>query len=326
VIADRYRGQRICVVGGFGFIGSSLTETLLDAGAEVTVVTPARERHPAPTARVEAAGGRVLDADVRQLAAMRDAVADQDVVFNVSGQSGALASVRQPAVDLDVNCAGNLALLEALRVGAPGAKLVFAGSRLVYGAPKALPVTEDQPIAPLCPHGVHKAAVEHYLSIYNRLYGIRTTALRITNPYGPGHPSGRSAYGVINHLIQRALAGQALPIYGDGSQLRDYVFLGDVVDAMLHVGVDRTSDGRVYNIGSGTGRTMLETARLIVEIAGSGHIEHHPWPPLVREIDTGDFVADITRIASDVGWRPTFALADGLRRAIAASLAQAVPR
>jgi len=323
VIAD-CRAQRVCIVGGFGFIGARLTDALIAAGADVVVVTPDRHRHSAAASRVEAAGGRVVDADVRDVAAMRAAVAGCEVVFNVSGQSGAVQSVERPAVDLDVNCTGNLALLEALRLDAPGAKLVFAGSRLVYGVPKTLPVEEEHPLAPLCPHGVHKAAVEQYLAIYNRLHGIRTTALRITNPYGPGHPTGRSAYGVINFLIQRALAGQAVPIYGDGSQLRDYVFLDDVVGAMLRVGVDRRSDGRVYNIGSGTGTTMIETARLIVEIAGAGRLEHQPWPRIAREIETGDFVADVARIANEIGWRPTVALSDGLRRTIAASIAQSV--
>jgi UDP-glucose 4-epimerase len=191
----------------------------------------------------------------------------------------------------------------------------------VYGAPAQLPVTEDRPVAPLCPHGVHKAMAEHYLAIYGRLHGVRATALRITNPYGPGQPIERNAYGVINYLIHRAIAGQTLPIYGDGSQRRDYVFVDDAVDAMVRVGLDERSDGRVYNVGSGAGTAMIDAARLIVEAAGAGRIETTAWPPLVREIDTGDFVADITRIVADVGWRPTVTLADGLRRTIAASVA-----
>jgi UDP-glucose 4-epimerase len=314
----------VCVVGGFGYIGSNLTAALVDAGAAVTIVTPVRDRHRPAAARVESAGGRVVEGDVREIAVMRAAAAGQDVVFNVSGQSGAVQSVERPAVDLDVNCAGNLALLEAVRLESPRAKVVFAGSRLVYGAPRALPVGEDHPIVPLCPHGVHKAMVEHYLAIYGRLHGLRATTLRITNPYGPGQPTGRSAYGVINFLIHRALADQPLPIYGDGSQLRDYVFLDNVVDAMLRVGADGASDGRVYNIGSGVGTTMLETARMIVEIAGTGRIEHQPWPPLVREIDTGHFVADVRRIGSEVGWRPTVTLRDGLRLTISASMTESM--
>lgn len=310
------------VVGGLGYIGTNLVTALFDAGADVTIVTPARGRHRAPWTAVEDRGGTMIEADVRHLDAMRRAVSDQDVVFNLSGQSGALHSVQEPLLDLDVNCAGNLALLEALRLQAPAAKLVFAGSRLVYGAPRVLPVAEEHALAPLCPHGVHKAVVEQYLTIYRQLHGIRATTLRITNPYGCGQPADRSAYGVINFLIHRALAGQTLPIYGDGRQLRDYVFIGDLVAALLAVGTDRRSDGRVYNVGSGVGTSMIDMVRLVVELVGAGRIEHQPWPPMVQEIDTGDFVADITRIEREVGWRPTTPLAEGLRKTVSVSLGQ----
>ena len=321
-----YAGRRTLVVGGLGYIGSNVTAALLDAGAEVTVVTPARERHASAASRYEAQGARVIEADVRHVEAMRGAIRDRAVVFNLSGQSGALRSVQDPAGDLDVNCAGNLAVLDALHTDSPAAKLVSAGSRLAYGTARSLPVSEDHPLVPLCPHGAHKAMVEQYLSIYGRLHGIRATSLRITNPYGPGQPSDRRAYGVINYLIHRALSGQSLPIYGDGAQLRDYVFINDVVDAMLLVGSDERSDGRVYNIGSGVGTSMIDAARLIVETAGAGRVELEPWPPLVHEIDTGDFVADVTRIREELGWRPTVALKDGLHQTVAASLAKSADR
>jgi UDP-glucose 4-epimerase len=319
---DWYRSRRVLVTGGLGYLGSNLAAALLDAGADVTIVTPARDRHPLAAGRFEGRGARVIEADIRQVGPMRDATCGQEVVFNVAGQSGALESVRDPIVDLDVNCAGNLTLLEALRLESPRAKFVFAGSRLVYGATRTLPVAEDHALAPLCPHGAHKAMVEQYLAMYGTLHGVRATTLRITNPYGPGQPSERRAYGVINYLIHRALAGQSLPIYGDGAQRRDYVFVGDVAAAMLLAGAESRSDGRVYNIGSGVGIRMIDAARLIIEAAGAGRVELQPWPPLVREIDTGDFIADITRIGDELGWRPTTPFADGLRETVAASIAQ----
>src|SRR5262249_45890588 len=145
-------------------------------------------------------------------------------------------------------------------------------------------------------------------------FGLRATTLRITNPYGPGQPAARNAYGVINFLIHRALAGQSLPIYGDGLQRRDYVFIGDVVDALLTAGSDARSDGGVYTAASGTGTTMIDAARQIVSAVGAGRVEHQPWPPLVQEIDTGDFVADVSRIERELGWRPSTSFRDGLQR------------
>lgn len=323
---DWYCSRRVLVIGGLGYVGSNLAKALLDAGAVVTVMTPVLDRHALAASAFEAGGARIVEADIRHIGPICEAVRGQDVVFNASGQSGAVQSVRDPIVDIDVNCVGNLTLLEALRLENPDAKLVFTGSRLVYGAARTLPVSEEQALAPLCPHGAHKVLVEQYLAMYGTLHRIRATTVRITNPYGPGQPSERRAYGVINYLIHRALAGEALPIYGDGAQLRDYVFIGDVVTAMLLVGADPRSDGRVYNVGSGVGIRMLDAARLIIETAGAGCVELQAWPPLVREIDTGDFVADITRIGDELGWRPVTAFADGLRETVAASIAQGADR
>jgi UDP-glucose 4-epimerase len=322
--AAAYRERAAVVIGGLGYIGSHLSRALLDAGARVTVVTRDRGRYEPLAAIFERDGVRIIEADVRHHATMRSSIAGADAVFNLSGQSGAIRSVQDPFADLEVNCAGNLAVLEALRTEAPRAKFVFASSRLVYGAPRTLPVAEDHPVAPLCPHGAHKAAVEQYLAMYGRLFGLRATVLRMTNPYGPGQPAGRNAYGVINFLIHRALAGQSLPIYGDGAQLRDYVFIGDVVGALVAVGMDARSDGRIYNVASGAGTSMLDAARQIVNTVGDGLIEHQPWPPLAHEIDTGDFVADVGRIGRELGWTPTTAFADGLRRTVAASARQNV--
>jgi nucleoside-diphosphate-sugar epimerase len=131
-------------------------------------------------------------------------------------------------------------------------KIVFPGARLEYGRPASIPVREEDELDPLCVHAVHKMAVEQYLKIYGRLYGVRSTILRITNPYGPGQPPGRTAYGIVNRMIQLALDDEALPVFGDGSQRRDYLYIQDLVDAFLGVGVEAATDGR-YNVGAGSG-------------------------------------------------------------------------
>ena len=311
-----YRGRRVLVLGGLGFIGASLSRRLLELGATCTIVTPDREAHAAEASALEASGGRVVAGDLRDAAAMRDAVAGQAVIFNMSGRSGAVRSLEDPLTDLDVNCRGNLVLLEAIRAVSPEAKIVFPGSRLEYGRPASMPVAEDDPLDPLCVHAVHKIAVESYLAIYGRLYGLRSTVLRITNPFGPGQPASRQAYGVVNRLIHLALRDQPLPIYGDGRQLRDYIYIDDTVAALLAAGASEKTDGRVYNVGSGVGTALVDMARAIVELAGGGRLAFEPWPALAAQIETGDFVADITRLHSDAAWTPATPLADGLRRTI----------
>jgi UDP-glucose 4-epimerase len=169
----------------------------------------------------------------------------------------------------------------------------------------------------LCLHAIHKRTAEQYLRLYRRLFGLRFATARVTNPYGPGQPTGRTAYGIINRWIHLALAHQPLTIYGDGGQQRDYVHVDDVVEALIVLGVTAASDGGVYNVGSGVGTRMADAAKLIVDVVGGGTIERAEWPRLAAEIETGDFVADVSKIARELGWRPSVSLRDGLERTAA---------
>jgi len=312
-----YRGRRVLVVGGLGYIGRHVTDQLRAEGAEVAVVTRALATHRSAAAELSTGGVRTLEGDIRDPAAMREAVAGQDVVFNLAGQSGAVTSMEDPAADLDSNCHGNLVLLEALRAHNPSAMLVFVSSRLAYGPGGAAPAEESDRTDPTCIHAVHKLAVEQYLRIYGRIYGLKYAVARLTNPYGPGQPSHRTAYGVVNRMIHLALANQALPIYGDGSQRRDYIFIDDAVGALMRLGASAAAAGRTYNVGSGTGTRMVDMARAIVDRAGSGRLDFVAWPRLAEQVETGDFVANVDRIRDQIGWTPRVALGEGLDRTIA---------
>lgn len=309
--------KRVCVIGGLGFIGANLADRLLSEGAAVTVLTPLRERHGDQADAFERRGARIVEGDLRDRELLPSLVATQDVVFNLAGQSGAVRSMEDPWSDLDINLRGNLVLLESIRTVAPQAKLVFAGSRLQYGKPVRIPVREEDEAEPLCLHAVHKRTVEEYLKLYEKLFGVRFTIARITNPYGPGQPKGRTAYGVINRLVHLALAGEALPIYGDGDQQRDYIHVADVVEALRTMALSPQADSRAYNVGSGVGTRLVDAANTIVRMVGRGRVEHVAWPPLAQQIETGDFVADVSRAARELGWAPSRALPAGLEDTIA---------
>lgn len=311
------KDTRALVVGGLGFIGVNLAATLATGGARVTVLTPSRERHAAQVEAFERRGLVVVEGDVRDQHLVTKLVAGQSLVFNLSGQSGAVRSMEDPWSDLDVNCRGTLVLLEALREANRDAKVVVAGSRLEYGKVAAMPVAEDAAGDLLCLHAIHKRTVEQYLELYARLFGIRYAVARVTNPYGPGQPAGRTAYGVINRLVQLALAGEALTIWGDGSQQRDYIHVDDVVSALVAMAVSPAADGRVFNVGTGVGTRLADLAARIVDAAGAGRVVHTEWPALAAQIETGDFVADITRIRAELGWSPAIDLGDGLARTVA---------
>jgi len=290
----------VLVLGGLGFIGSNLSRSLAAHGAQVTVVTPSRGHHEEDAARFDALGIGIVEADVRDREAMIRVIGGQEVIFNLAGRSGAVRSMEDPWTDLDVNCRGALVVLEAMRLVNRDARLVFTGSRLEYGRVGDGLVTEDRAADPMCVHAVHKLTVEYYLSVYRRLFGIRSVVARLTNPYGPGQPRHRMAYGVVNRMIHLALADQAIEIYGDGRQRRDYIYIDDAVHALLALACG-TADG-VYDVGTGIGTRLADMARTITAIAGSGRLEFVMWPELAAQIETGDFVADIARITRDAGW------------------------
>jgi nucleoside-diphosphate-sugar epimerase len=139
----------------------------------------------------------------------------------------------------------------------------------------------------------------------------------LTNPFGPGQPESRATYGIVNRLAHLALENKPLVIYGDGMQLRDYIYIDDAVDALLTMGASELSEGRMYNVGTGIGTRLVDMARRIIEHAGGGRVELVPWPTLAERIETGDFVADISRIRSELGWRPRTGIDEGLRRTVA---------
>lgn len=306
----------VLVIGGLGFIGGNLTARLRAEGARVTVLTPSRARYADLANQLEAAGVVMVDGDIRDRTQVGAAVAGQRLVFNLSGQSGALRSMDDPWTDLDLNCRGTLVVLDAIRHVNPAAKLVTVGSRLEYGRPETMPVDESALGEPLSVHAIHKRTIEQYLRLYRRLFGLRFTIARVTNPYGPGQPAGRTAYGIINRFIHLALAGEALTLYGDGRQLRDYIHVDDVVTALVALALAPGADGKAYNVASGTGTAMADLAAMILDIAGAGRVTHVAWPALAEQIETGDFVADIARIRRDVGWAPRIALRDGLAQTV----------
>jgi len=317
--------KRILVLGGLGFIGASVSRQLAAQGRQVTALSRSLALHPATTRSLTAAGVRVAEGNVSDSVTMAAVIADHDLIVNLAGESGAVRSMESPLDDLDGNCRANLVVLDAIRRHNPGAKLLFVGSRLQYGRPSALPVNEDHPRDALCVHAVHKNTIEEYLRVYARLFGLRYSVARVTNPYGPGQPAARVAYGVVNRMIHLALTNQAVPIYGDGLQQRDYVFVDDTAAALIQLGDSDAADGRAFNVGSGTGTALADMARTIIDAAGGGRIEHVAWPKLAEQIETGDFVADVSRIHREIGWAPQTSLAEGIERTVAFHRAHQVP-
>lgn len=311
-----YAGKTVLVTGGVGFMGFNLVRRLLGGDLRLRVLS---RSWPAILGSVESVldGAAFFHGDIRDATLVEDAVEGCDVIFHLAGKSGPAASNASPLEDLDVNSRGLLTLLDACRRLSPKAKIVFPSSRLVYGSSPHQPTPETAPIAPLSIYGVHKWASERYLLLYERLYGIRTAILRITNPYGRFQRPEQKSYGVVNWFIHQAMQNQALTVYGQGTQLRDYIHIDDVVDALLIAGIARDSDEKVFNVGSGRGVSFQQMAEVIVRAAGRGTVKHVEWPADQAVVETGDFVADTTLSASVLGWKAQIPFELGIQDVVA---------
>src|SRR5919201_2685709 len=232
-VVDFYRGRRVMITGGTGFLGLSLITALRQIDAEVRVL--ARTDPPADS-RAELAGVTLFRGDLRDAPLVRKALDGSSVIFNLAAHSGSTISNLEPFEDLDVNLRAQLTLLEECRRIEPPPTIVFPSSHLVYRTTQQLPVNETALTGPLSLYGVHKLAAEHYHLLYRHLSGLSPVILRITNAYGPFKRPASNRYGIINWFIHLAVTDQVLPIYGDGQQLRDYVHVDDVVVALLLAG------------------------------------------------------------------------------------------
>ena len=313
-----YRDRPVMITGGLGFIGSNLAWKLADLGARVLIVDSLIDEYGGNLFNICGLEDRlrVNIADVRQQSTMNYLVRGQDVIFNLAGQVSHIDSMRDPHTDLEINCRAQLSILEACRNYNAGVKIVFAGTRQVYGKAESLPVSESHLVRPADVNGINKAAGEYYHLLYNNVFGVRACSLRLTNVYGPRQLLKHNRQGFIAWFIRLAIEDHEIQIYGDGSQLRDFVYVDDAAEAFLRAGADEACNGQVLNVGGLEPIAHRDLVQLLVDIAGSGRYRFVEWPPEKKAIDIGDFYADSTRIDRTLGWKPTVGLADGLRRTV----------
>jgi UDP-glucose 4-epimerase len=314
-----YRGRRVMITGGLGFIGSSLAHRLVALGADILLVDSLIPDYGGNLFNIDGIADRVRVnvADVRQPSTMNYLVRDRAVIFNLAGQVSHIDSLHDPLTDLEINCRSQLTLLEACRHNNPAAKVVYAGTRQVYGRPDFLPVTESHLVRPTDVNGINKVAGEYYHLVYNNVFGVRGTSLRLTNVYGPRQLIKHNRQGFIGWFIRRAIEGAEIQIFGDGTQLRDFVFVDDAVDAFLRAGFHDECNGEVFNVGGGDPISHRALVAMLLEVAGHGSVRFVEWPADKKAIDIGSFYASSVKLAAATGWTPTTDLRDGLSRTVA---------
>jgi UDP-glucose 4-epimerase len=296
--------SRSLVTGGAGFIGSHVADRLLSRGDEVVVVdnlqSGRRERVPA--------AAEFHQVDIRDAAGLRSLVSEfaPQAIFHLAAQADVRVSVEDPGHDADCNVRGTAEVLEAAR--AVGARVVYSSTGgAIYGEVERIPTPESTPCAAMAPYGISKLCGEHYLDLQNRLYGTRHVTLRYGNAYGPRQdPHGEA--GVVAIFFGRLLAGQVPLIFGDGLQTRDYVYVGDVVDANL-AAIDYQGSHRVFNIGTGRETSVVELLAACQAAAATAFEPEHR-PARLGELTRS--CLDASLAAAELDWRARTDLAAGL--------------
>ncbi len=313
-----YRGRRVMVTGGLGFIGSNLAHRLVELDADVLLVDSLIPDYGGNLFNVEGIRDRVRVnvADIRQQSTMNYLVRDRDVIFNLAGQVSHIDSIRDPFTDLEINCRSQLTILEACRRHNAGVKVVFAGTRQVYGKPDYLPVDERHLVRPTDVNGINKVAGEYYHLVYNNVFGVRACSLRLTNIYGPRQLIKHNRQGFIGWFVRLAVEGGEIQIFGDGSQMRDFVFVDDVADAFLRAGAVDSCNGEVFNVGGDEPISHRDLVTLLLEVAGTGRVSYREWPPEKKAIDIGSFYSDSGKFRAATGWVPRVGLREGLARTV----------
>ena len=221
--------------------------------------------------------------------------------------------MKEPGLDIDINLKGTINILEAARKSGRCQKIVYAGTRAQYGKTAHSPVSERDRGIYTDIYSIDKQAGEDYCMLYKRNYGLNVTSARLSNTYGPRHQMKHPGYGVLNWFVRLALEGKKIPLFGDGSQKRDFLYIDDAVTGLVLAAYPENGADAV-NIGSGRGVSLRDAAKAVVKAAGSGKIEYTGWPDDRKKIETGDYIADISLIKKLTGFSPAISLSEGLSK------------
>jgi UDP-glucose 4-epimerase len=317
--ARAFERKSVLVTGGLGFIGSNLAIRLAEAGAKVTVIDSsvagcgANPFNLAPVAsKVD-----VVDEDIGDTAAFESILRETQIIFNLAGEISHSRSMADPERDLRLNTLPQLRFLQACRAHCPGARIVYASTRQVYGKPEYLPADEQHPIQPIDFNGVHKYAATQYHLLLARRGDLDCAVLRLSNVYGPRMALHLPQQGFLGVYLQRALNRETLDLYGDGSQLRDPIHVDDAVDAFLRAGAAPSLRFRVFNVGGPEPLSLRRIAEIVAGESGGSMIRQLPFPEHLLRIDIGSYVSDTTRIRCELGSTPQIAFPEGICASLA---------
>lgn len=307
--------MRILITGGLGFIGSNLATRLSKKNHRIVILDNLNSIYGGNEFNIFDANKdniRTVKGDVRDKNLISSLVSDCDVVFHFAAQVSYIDSLNMVYDDSDINSVSTLNILESIRETKRNIPVFFTSSRLVYGKIDNL-ANEKSHTTPLSIYGIHKLTSERYLDIYHKNFGIPYVILRLSNPYGIKQQMKHSKYSMTGWFIRQAMEGKTINIFGDGNQMRDYIYIEDIINAILLIFNNENNYNTIYNLGYGNSIMFKEMVTKIVNIVKNGHIKYVEWPLNYEKNETGDFEMDISKIIS-IGWKPTFTFDEGISR------------
>jgi UDP-glucose 4-epimerase len=313
----KFKGKKVLILGGLGFIGSNLAIRVAQEGADITLVDSMLGQYGGNLANIAGFEDQidVNYSDIRDSHSLSHLVRGVDVIYSMAGQTSHIDSMDDPFTDLNINCTSQLSILECCRKFNPEVEILYASTRQIYGRPQYLPVDEKHPIDPVDVNGINKYAAEMYFKLYYEVYGLKCTSLRLTNTYGPRQYVRDDKHGFVGVFIRNALAGQPIEIFGDGEQLRDFNYIDDVVEAFIAATGDNKLHGGAYNLGHPDTHSLLEFVEALAKFASFTY-EVIPFPKGREAIDIGDYYGNFDLFSSLVGWTPKVRLEEGLSKTL----------
>lgn len=313
-----FKGKNILITGGLGFIGSNLAIKLVESGAKVMLLDAIIPGHGGNLFNIEPIKNDVIMnfSDIRDENSMNYIVRGKDYIFHLAGQNDHVLSLTNPFPDIDINIKGSAVLLEACKKFNKDARLIYTGTRGEYGSVVQLPVKEDAPVNPKGIYELSSLTAQKLFKVYNDNHGVKSVTLRLTNIYGERAQMQHHRFGVANWFIRLAIDNQTIKVFGDGSILRDFLYVQDTVNAIIKSALCDAAYGEVFNIGVDKPNGFLELAKTIIEVAGSGRWEFAPFTPERAAQEPGDFYSDITKARTIIGWEPKTELKEGIAQTV----------
>lgn len=312
-MTSKFNSKNVLITGGLGFLGSNLAHKLVNFGANVTIIDNLDKRYGGNLFNVENIKNELslVLGDIRDEKILVPSIKKADYIFHFAAQVSYIDSLLNPHEDLELNAITTLNILECCRKYNQNAKILFSSSRMVVGKIEKHNYDEKVATNPLSLYGIHKLTSEKYLLMYYKDFGIKSTIYRITNPYGPHQQIKHSKYSLPGWFIRQAMEDKTIKIFGEGMQIRDYIYVDDIIEA-IYLSSTTESDGEIINLGSGVGTMFRDMVNKVVEFVGKGRIEYIPWPDNYEKIETGDTLPDITKLQKISNFTPKYSISEGI--------------